>query len=317
MNTNISSNKSILVLGAAGFIGTNLCLKLIAEGNNVVCFDRKEADMNRLASDKSVLKYGNFADFANDEFADDVLRGVDIVYHLISTTCPTNSNVDVAAEFSDNVIPTIKLLDACVRNSVKRIVFLSSGGTVYGKDHTGIVKEEDDANPVSSYGIQKIAIEKVLYLYKEIHNLDYRIVRLANPYGPYQRPNGVQGVVSTFTHKAINDEPIIIYGDGSVVRDYIYIDDAVNGIIKIASDEAKDRLYNLGSGTGLSVNDVCETLEKVTGKKLDITKTPGRKADVPVNILNIERFEKEFGKQNLKPLEEGIKELIKFYEGNR
>ena len=317
MNINgfsIEDNKKVIVLGAAGFIGKNLSLRLIRDGFNVKCFDRAGTDMTILQSENSNFIFGEFADFSDDSKAEHILKDVDVVFHLISTTCPTNSNTNIESEFECNVLGTIRLLEACVKNNVKKIVFLSSGGTVYGKNHDGILAEEDETSPISSYGIQKLSIEKLLYLYYEMHGLDYRIVRLSNPYGPYQRPNGVQGVVSTFTWKALHEEDITVYGDGSVIRDYIYIDDAIEGILQIASDNSKNKLYNLGSGIGTSVNEVIETISKVIGRSLHIEYLESRKVDVPVNILNTGRFCDEFGTASVISMEEGVKRLIEFYE---
>jgi len=317
MNLTTLQGKKILILGAAGFIGTNLTFRLAREECSLVCFDRPDSNMKHLSGENISTACGFLADFADDDRAEELLQGTDIVYHLISTTCPTNSNIDIASEMQDNVISTIRLLDGCVKNKVKRIVFLSSGGTVYGKEHDGILSECDEASPISAYGIQKLTIEKMLYLYKEMYGLDYRIVRLSNPYGPYQRPNGIQGVVSTFTWKALHDEPITVYGDGSVVRDYIYIDDAIEGIINISSDNVRYALYNLGSGIGLSVNEVTKAIESALDKSLKINFTAGRAVDVPINVLNISRYTEEFGNPVSVSLEDGVKRLLQFYENNR
>ena len=156
-----------------------------------------------------------------------LVEGQEEVYHLLSTTVPSTSNQMIETELRENVLLTVKLLEACVNQGVKKIVFFSSGGTVYGKESACPLNEDTPTNPITSYGIQKITIEKLLYLYSYIYGIDYRIIRLANPYGPYQKPNGVLGAVTTFTYKAIKGEEIQVYGDGSVVRDFIYIEDAI------------------------------------------------------------------------------------------
>ena len=314
-----AAKKRILILGAAGFIGTNLTLRLLQEGEELVLFDRPgvvwPAEVIQAQKKGQVcIYYGSFSDPEKGwETMLPVLEEVDTAYHLISTTCPTNSNLDVAAEMEDNLIGTIRFLDACVKCSVKKVVFLSSGGTVYGKEHTGICREEEEAFPISSYGVQKLAIEKMLYLYREMYGLDYRIIRLSNPYGPYQRPNGVQGVVTTFTWKALNCQPIEVYGDGSLVRDYIYIDDAIEGILKIARREGCYRLYNLGRGVGRSVSDVVEAITKVLGRRPEVIYKPGRPVDVPVNVLDIGRYRQDFGEFEPISLQEGIGRLVDFY----
>lgn len=306
----------ILVLGAAGFIGKNLTERLLREGRKLVLFDRENAVypdevMQAKTRGQVRLRYGSFD--RQEACSLSVLSGVDTVYHLISTTCPTNSNRNVAREMEENLISTVHFLDACVSAGVRKIVFLSSGGTVYGKLHTGICREEEEAFPITSYGVQKLAIEKMLYLYYEMHGLDYRIVRLSNPYGPYQRPNGVQGVVSTFTYRALHDQPIEVFGDGTVVRDYIYIEDAVDGILKIAEGKGRYRLYNLGCGAGATVLDVIDAITEVLGKKPEVIFRPGRPVDVPVNVLDVARYEQDFGTVPRTSLREGIRRLADFY----
>ena len=306
------NNKKTLVLGAGGFIGTNLCGALCARGEDLILFDRFFApEKAEKWQGQAQLVTGSFD--GETDF-DSLTEGVQTVYHLISTTCPTNSNMDIAAEYTDNVLPTVRLLDACVRNGVQRVIFLSSGGTVYGKDHTGVCREEDDAFPISSYGVQKLTIEKLLYLYQYLHGLDYRIIRLSNPYGPHQRPDGVQGVVTTFLYRTLMGEPIRLYGDGSVVRDYIFIDDAVRGILAIAQDGAPRRLYNLGSGQGTSVAELIRLLPEVTGKKPVVEHLPARAADVPVNILDVSRFHADFDIGAFIPLKEGMRRTVDFFK---
>lgn len=145
-----------------------------------------------------------------------------------------------------------------------------------------------------------------------MYGLDYRIVRLANPYGPYQRPNGILGAVTTFTYKALKGDQITVYGDGSVVRDFIYIDDAVRAIMKIVKGENKHRTFNLGCGYGTSIKQVLETIEKVLGINLNVSFIEERKVDVPVNYLDISRYEKYYGALNPISLEAGVKKTAEF-----
>ncbi len=311
MSDNYYSNKRILILGAGGFIGTNLTDELIARGASLTLFDAafEQTRASRWKDKGARLVTGDFSKIA--DMASELVDGQDLIFHLISTTCPTNSNQNIAAEYEDNVLPTTKLLDACT-TSLPRVIFLSSGGTVYGKDHTGICKEDDDAFPISSYGIQKLTIEKLLYLYNYLHGIDYRIIRLANPYGPYQRTNGVQGVVTNFLHRVLKNEPLTLAGDGSVVRDYIYIDDVIKGILRISEDDAGNKLYNFGSGRGTSVLEVIKAIEKITGQKAKVDHVPARLVDVPVNILDISRYKEDFGDPEFISLEEGIKLTAEF-----
>ena len=235
-----------------------------------------------------------------------------MIYHLASTTIPGTSNQHIPEELDSNVTVTARLFDACVKQKVKKVIFISSGGTVYGKKGKCPIEENMVTYPISSYGIQKLAIEKMLYLYRYQFGLDYRIIRLANPYGPYQRPNGRLGVVTTFIYKAMTDGRLEVYGDGTVVRDFIYIDDAVKGIINIADGDCEYRVFNLGSGKGTSVNQVIDSIKKIVRDDICVEYESSRSGDVPENYLDISRYEKYYGKLDPMSLEEGIKRTMDF-----
>lgn len=214
----------ILLLGAAGFIGTNLTIELAKNAENeITLVDRCREFFSPVINMK--LKNIRIVEtkLAVDMDFDSILKNQEVVYHLVSTTVPTTSNQHISQELLSNVIFSANLFESCIRCGVKKVVFISSGGTVYGKEADCPLNEKIVTNPISSYGVQKVTIEKLLYLYRYMYGLDYRIIRLANPYGPYQRPNGVLGAVTTFIYKALKGDEIMIYGDGSVVRDFILL----------------------------------------------------------------------------------------------
>lgn len=303
----------ILLLGAAGFIGTNLTIELAKKTEDeITLVDRSKAFFKPIVSMDLKNVHILEADLTVDMDFDSILKDQEVVYHLVSTTVPTTSNQHISQELVSNVIFSANLFEACIRCGVKKVVFVSSGGTVYGKEVDCPLKEKTATNPISSYGVQKITIEKLLYLYRYMYGLDYRIIRLANPYGPYQRPNGILGAVTTFTYKALKGDEITVYGDGSVVRDFIYIDDAIRAIMKIVNGENKHRTFNLGCGYGTSIKQVLETIEKALGIKLNVSYLEGRKVDVPVNYLDISRYEKYYGALNPISLEDGIRKTADF-----
>lgn len=300
----------ILILGAAGFIGTNLAIELARDSSNRL----KLVDKNRLYFSQDV-KAGNveIVESSLDWNMDySILENCDVVYHLVSTNVPATSNQHISQDIEANVLFSSHLFEACVKYKVKKVVFISSGGTVYGKESACPLAEGTPTNPISSYGVQKITIEKLLYLYNYMYGLDYRIVRLANPYGPYQRPNGVLGAVTTFTYKALKGDEITVYGDGSVIRDFIYIGDAVRGILNIVNGVNKHHTFNLGCGYGTSINEVLYIVKKALGCELNVTYKAGRSVDVPTNYLDIRRYEKYYGKLNPITLESGIKKTAEF-----
>lgn len=303
----------ILLLGAAGFIGTNLAITLDKNScDEITLVDKKREYFNNILklNLKNIKIVEDQLDI-NSNF-DELIEGQDMIYHLVSTTIPSTSNQQISQELIANVVFTSKLLDACVRQKIRKVIFISSGGTVYGKEAICPLKEDTPTYPISSYGIQKISIEKLLYLYNYLYGLDYRVIRLANPYGPYQRPNGVLGAVTTFTYKAINQEEIIVYGDGSVIRDFIYIDDAIKAIVNIALNDKDYKTYNVGSGYGTSINQLLKIIQISLNIKLNVKYLDGRKVDVPVNYLDISRYESDFGKLNNTSLENGIKKTANF-----
>ena len=303
---------NIAILGAAGFIGTNLSLALVKNtSDRITLVDKAESYFSNLEH----FNWPNVKTLAsslNESETFSMLEGQDIVYHLVSTNVPTTSNQHISQDIEANVLFSAHLFEACVKYGVKKVVFISSGGTVYGKEAACPLSEETATNPITSYGVQKITIEKLLYLYNYMYGLDYRIIRLANPYGPYQRPNGILGAVTTFTYKALKDEKITVYGDGSVVRDFIYIDDAINGILNIVNGECEHRTFNLGCGYGTSIREVLNTIRTALNCKLNIIYKAGRTVDVPVNYLDISRYEKYYGKLNPITLEDGIKKTADF-----
>lgn len=306
----------ILLLGAAGFIGTNLTIKLMENKDDVITLVDKSKTFfinpNIVNSSNIVIRESSL-DLDMDY---SILEGQDVVYHLVSSVVPSTSNQHISQDIQMNVLFSSHLFDASVQHGVKKIVFISSGGTVYGKEAACPLPENTPTNPISSYGVQKITIEKLLYLYNYMYGLDYRIIRLSNPYGPYQRPNGVLGAVTTFTYKALKGDEVQVYGDGSVVRDFIYIDDAVRGILNIVNGENKHHTFNLGCGYGTSISEVLKTIEFALGIKMNIVHKNGRAVDVPVNYLDISRYEKYFGELNPLSLEEGIIKTADFMRKN-
>lgn len=304
---------NIAITGGTGFIGTNLSIRLSEnESNNIRVIDSKEdfylpikkQNKNNISFYKSV--------FSTDTDFDSQVKNQDIVFHLASTNIPGTSNNRIPEELMSNVVVTACLLDACIRQHVKKVVFISSGGTVYGNPDNYPIVEDTVTCPISSYGIQKLTIEKMLYMYRYQYGLDYRIIRLANPYGPYQRPNGVLGVVTTFIYRALTDGKLLVYGDGTVIRDFIFISDAIDGILKVSNGENEQRVFNLGSGKGTSVNEVISAIRETINHDLTVQYIEGRPVDVPINYLDIRRYENLYGRLNRVDLYEGIMRTAEF-----
>lgn len=275
-----------LILGGGGFLGSHLCQALLSAGHIVRIFDLPNLQhVRELPNENSVeWVYGSFLDIKDVKSA---LEDCDIVFHLISTTLPSSSNESPVYDVDTNITNTICLLDAACELGITKIVFASSGGTVYGIPNEIPISEAHPTNPICSYGICKLAIEKYLHLYHIMHGLEYCILRMANPFGERQRVSAGQGAVSAFLQKSLLGETIEIWGDGSVVRDYFYVADAASALRKAADYSGSNRIFNIGSGVGRSLNEIISTIEGILGKSVSREYLPGRSFDVQENVLDI------------------------------
>jgi UDP-glucose 4-epimerase len=294
-----------LVLGACGFMGTHLVSALLREGHQVRAFDLpvKVKDTNNRSHPNLEYVGGRFDHKAELASA---LDDVDIVFHLVGTTVPQSSNEDMAFDIQTNLIDTVAFLHLCVQRGVKRVLFPSSGGTIYGIPLKNPVRESSATRPICSYGIVKQAIENYLHLFNYLHGLEYVVLRISNPYGTGHQKVG-QGVIPTFL-KCIKDQGRIdVWGDGSVVRDYIFIHDVVEAFLKAMAYSSSESVFNIGSGVGTSLSEVIELIEEVVGVTFKRVFSPGRKVDVPAIYLDISLAREKLGWQPEVSLKKGIK----------
>jgi UDP-glucose 4-epimerase len=295
-----------LVLGGGGFIGSHLVTALLAQGARVRVLDRPYRQRSQALPAHPALEWQE-GDFGNTQDIHQALEDVDTVFHLVSTTQPKSSNDDPAFDVSSNLLATLNLLELLREKKATQLIFISSGGTVYGRPLHTPIPETHPTEPTCSYGIVKLAIEKYLALYRLLHGLDYRVLRLANPYGPGQEANRAQGAVGTFLSRVVHDEPIEVWGDGSVVRDYLYISDTVSALLRAAAYQGEERIFNIGSGGGHSIREIISAIEEVTGKTAQVRYTAARKFDVPVSVLDIKRAQNELAWQPEVHLNEGLR----------
>ena len=297
---------SCLVLGGAGFIGSHLAEALLQAGHRVRIFDRPHLD--RLPA---FLQRGEFevftGDFLNPRTLSPALEGSEIVFHLVSTTLPKTSNDNPMYDVESNVMGTLRLLELCRQQGVRKVVFASSGGTVYGVPRSVPIDESHPTDPICSYGIHKLAIEKYLQLNHRVHGLDYCVVRPANLYGPRQRLDIAQGAVAVFLDRALRGKPIQVWGDGSVVRDYLYVGDAAEALLKAAAFEGEPRLFNIGSGAGTSLTQLIKEIEALLGRAVPVEYTAARSLDVPANVLDASLARRHLGWAPRTSLAEGLR----------
>lgn len=280
--------KKILILGGAGFIGSNIANKLAmySEKYQIIIFDAQEPNFN-INNTISYIK----GDFNNIEHINKVLSttNYDIVIHLISTTIPANSNKQIIQDINQNLIPSVNLLESLVKYNVRKIIFFSSGGSVYGDSEQETISEKHPTYPISSHGTIKLAIEKYIHLFHKLYGLDFLILRPSNPYGRFQNTNQ-QGVINVFIRKMLENNSLVIRGDGNTIRDYIYIDDVSEILEKLISLDIGNEILNIGSGSGTSVNEILQLLKDRITFNNDITNIERLDSDIYRNVLNIDKL---------------------------
>jgi len=294
----MSHNKAV-ILGASGFIGINLAHALVRQGRQVVCFARSASPH---WPDGAQQVIGEFADLPQE-----LLAHLDqaTVYHLIASGRPSPSTAGAAQEAVTDLGTTLRYLEHC-RGRDLRWVYVSSGGTVYGHSDEPLLAELAPNHPICSYGVVKLAIEQYLALYRRLHGTDYVVVRLANPYGAWQRPLTGQGLVATLLYKVLTGEAIEIWGTGDNVRDYIYIDDAVAGLLAAAEHGEAGETYNLGTGIGTSINQLIALIEQTLAIDVSVSYATARAVDVERNVLQAEKLSAQSGWQPQTDLVEGL-----------
>ncbi len=302
----------VLILGGDGFIGKHLIKELGDIGTSLIVFDLKSEE-NKSSPNCIYIK----GDFGDPSQLESVINHHSIthVVHLVSTTIPKSSNDDIPYDLSSNVIQTIFLLDICVKYKIKKILFMSSGGTIYGVPMRMIVDENHPNNPICSYGINKLTIEKYLFLYHHLYGLNYIILRAANPYGPGQNHLTGQGVIPNFVHKIYNQEPLEVWGDGSAIRDYFHVRDLAN-LVNLSLFSQETGIFNAGSGVGISIRQLINMLASVTKLPVEVIYKEQRSLDVPAIVLNSNNAEKKFGWHASISIQAGIENYIKWYLSN-
>ena len=284
----------ITVFGGGGFIGSTIVDQLLKNGHEICVFERpRVAPYREFVHGESVRWMTG--DLTSVHDVTEAIEGVDAVIHLVSTTLPKSSNDDPIYDVQSNLVATLQLLNAMVAKRIGKIVFISSGGTVYGDPVYLPIDEMHPTDPKVSYGISKLAIEKYLLLYQHQHGIKANILRVANPYGERQRVETAQGAVTVFLDRALRGAPIEIWGDGTVTRDYLYVGDVADAFVRAVAYDGKESVFNISSGNGTSLNQIVGMIEDIAGHPVERIYRPGRPFDVPVSVLANARAKEELG----------------------
>lgn len=308
----LKSANRCLVLGGCGFIGSHLVDHLLAHGYRVKVFDKLKVNTDNVQPNLKNIELVR-GDFANQEDFKRAVHNTDYIFHLIGTTLPQSATQNPIYDLESNVISTIHLLEIAKGAGVKKIIFASSGGTIYGIPRQNPIPEEHETHPICAYGISKLVIEKYLHLYYHLYGLPYVSLRIANAYGERQDPKGAQGVIAVFLGKIIQGQPIQIWGDGRVVRDYVHARDIVAAFLRAMEREQKEaRIFNIGSGQGISLNELVDLIKKNLGIDFPVQYSKARRIDVPVNVLNISLARKKLHWEPQISLGAGVRQVFNY-----
>lgn len=299
----------VVVFGGGGFIGSAIVDRLLRDGHDIRVFERPRVAPYRTFSATENVEWVT-GDLLSTHDVGEAIEGADVVMHLVSTTLPKNSNDDPIYDVQSNLVATLQMLNAMVQKKIPRIVFISSGGTVYGSPQYIPIDEKHATDPHVSYGITKLAIEKYLLMYQRMHGLKAVILRVANPFGERQRVETAQGAVGVFLHKALRNETVEIWGDGSVTRDYIHVSDVAEAFARAVSYQGPHAVFNVSSGRGTSLNDLLDVIEQVLGRAVQRRYLASRPFDVPVSILSSELACQELGWSPAIDLKNGISQTV-------
>ena len=310
------SEKRVVVLGGLGFMGSHICRALLARGYAVRVFDRLYASRELVSDFERGLEIVE-GDVSRSQDVIDASADADVLVHLVHTTVPGSSMDDPAYDITSNVVTSVNWLRRLAETRVRRLIFVSSGGTVYGVPRTVPIDEDHPTDPISSYGITKLAIEKYVSTYASMLGIDYCIIRPSNVYGPGQRLHIGQGVIGVMADRALRGEPLELWGDGESLRDYLYVEDLTASVMSLVDYEGTGRVFNASSGEGHSVLDIIATLREQLGSLPEIVRKPVRGFDVPVNVLDSSRLRQATGWRSSVTLGEGVARTLEWLKARQ
>lgn len=303
---------NILVTGGAGFIGSHIVDALTQEGYKVVVVDNlstgKVENLN-----PNVLFYQQSIE--DEEMMERIfmLHRFDFVYHLAAQASVSISVKEPARDAKVNILGSLVLLEKSVKYGVKKFIFSSTGGAIYGENVPVPTNETTVPCPISPYGIAKRSVEMYLEFYKKEKNLNYVCLRYGNVYGPRQDPNGEAGVVAIFSSRMLKNDEVLIFGDGEYVRDYVYVKDVVRANL-LALKENVTGIYNIGTSIGTSVNELFKLLSRITNYQKQPIYAPPRKGDIRRSILDSSKARSELGWSPTTELVEGLRATVEFFK---
>jgi UDP-glucose 4-epimerase len=304
---------NILVTGGAGFIASHIVDAFIKEGHNVMVIDDLSTGFEKNINPKAKFVKANICDknlkelFKKEQF--------DLVNHHAAQMDVRRSVKDPEFDATTNILGTINLLQNCVEYKVKKFMFASTGGAIYGEQEYFPADEKHYQQPKSPYGISKLAVEKYLYFYHSEYKLNYTILRYANIYGPRQNPFGEAGVVAIFSTRLLKGEQPIINGQGKQTRDYVFVGDVVKATLLTLNDSASD-VYNVGTGIETDVNQLFNLINEITRAKKEEKHGPAAAGEQLRSVITSDKLFNKCGWRPSTKLEDGLKITVDFFRNN-
>jgi UDP-glucose 4-epimerase len=301
----------ILVTGGAGFIASQIADEFINEGHEVVILDDLSTGFEKNINPKAKFVKLNI----RDEKVSDLFKEekFDVVNHHAAQMDVRKSVADPIFDANTNILGTINLLQNSVKYGVRKFMFASTGGAVYGEQEYFPADENHPTNPLSPYGISKLSVEKYLFFYHQEHNLNYTVLRYANIYGPRQNPFGEAGVVAIFSTKLLNGEQPIINGTGEQTRDYVFVKDVVKANVLTLNDNVSD-VYNVGTEKETNVNELYTMLNSIVGKGQEEKHGPAAAGEQMRSVITSEKLFKKFNWKPSTELSTGLKETVEHFK---
>ena len=303
---------NVLVTGGAGFIGSHVVEGLLKEGLSLIVVDNLSTGKIENLNPNALFYQQSIED---EEMMERVfmLHKPAYIFHLAAQSSVSVSVRNPVEDAKTNILGTLVLLQKSVKYGVKKFIFSSTGGAIYGDNVKIPTPETETPNPISPYGIAKLSVEKYLDFFSKEYGLEYVSLRYSNVYGPRQDPYGEAGVVAIFINRMLKGEKVTIFGDGEYVRDYVYVDDVVRANI-LAMEKGKNVVLNIGTGRGTTVNELFMMLKSITGYSDEPEYAPPRKGDVRKSILDCSKAKEILGWEPEVSLEEGLRRTVEYFK---